>query len=298
MFKRIFAKRDLKSTSNLYRIIDVDASKLTEHSSGIDQLQNSEVDGFIIRNVFSPAEIEKIVSNYERVSINGRIEANSGMIVFPKPFSIVDQSSGNSREKVNEYYAGTEVFWSGFKEQFGVDFVGRCSETLEKISGGRKAKVPEGEYGEGSYHPATFKHLVPGVGEFKAHCGNFFHGEFPTFYEHMKEISIIQNQMSYFVMLKPSESGGELTLYDVNWEEAEIRLTGDTKLEGKKGEIYDLLNEKQVKRVKLNPNPGDMIVFSGGRIWHKVEVAQGSERYSIGGFLCRSTDDSQLYIWS
>ncbi len=298
MFKKLFGRKSNESNSPIYRFLDIDVSELAEYSNGIDQLQNREVDGFLIRNVFTPKEIDTIVSNYEKVSVNERTEANSGMIVFPQPFSVVDQTSDNSREKVNEYYAGTEAFWNGFEDRFGVNLVARCSETLEKIGGGRNAIIPKGEQGEGSYHPATFKHLVPGKGEFKAHCGNFFHREFPTFYAHMKEISIIKNQMSYFVMLKPSEYGGELTLYDVSWEEAEIRLNGDTKLEGKRGEIYDLLDDKQVKRIKLTPSPGDMIVFSGGRIWHKVEVARGSERYTIGGFLCRSSDDKDIYMWS
>ena len=46
----------------------------------------------------------------------------------------------------------------------------------------------------------------------------------------MKEISQIEHQMSYFVMLSPADKGGELTLYGVEWSQAEIRKKDDTTL--------------------------------------------------------------------
>lgn len=298
MFKKLFARKSKEAEGPIYRILDIDFSELENYSDGIDKLQNGGHHGFIIRNVFSQDEVNSIVASYTKIPEGELNEVNSGMIIYPAPFSLIDQNSENSKDKLNEYYRGTEVFWNNFSGQFGVDFVGRCKETISKIAGGRTAEIPIGEDGIGSYHPATFKHLVPGKGEFKAHCGNYFHKEFPTFYAHMKAISTIRNQMSYFVMLKPSESGGELTLYDVSWEQAEIRQTGDTVLEAPDGKLYDLLDTKNVKRDYLRPNPGDMIVFSGGRIWHKVEVAKGSERYTIGGFMSISKDDQSIYLWS
>jgi hypothetical protein len=298
MFKKLFAKKSSDAKGPIYRFLDVDYSELDQYPDGIDRLQNGDHHGFIIRNVFSKEEVDSIVSNYLEIPSEELNEVNNGMIMYPAPFSLIDQSSENSRDKLNEYYRGTEIFWNNFPNQFGVDFVERCQTTITKMASGRTARTPVGEDGIGSYHPATFKHLVPGKGEFKAHCGNYFHREFPTFYAHMKAISTIRNQMSYFVMLKPSESGGELTLYDVSWEQAEIRHPGDVVLEAPDGKLYDLLDEKQVKRDYLKPGPGDMIVFSGGRIWHKVEVAQGSERYTIGGFMSIAKDDQSIYLWS
>lgn len=298
MFKKFFARKSSEPTGPIYRFLDIDYDEVESYSDGIDNLQNGEQDGYLIRNVFSQEEVDSILSNYTKIPSDELNEVNSGMIIYPAPFSLIDQNSENSKEKLNEYYRGTEVFWNQFQDQFGVDFVQRCQSTIAIMANGRRAETPNGEDGVGSYHPATFKHLVPGKGEFKVHCGNYFHKEFPTFYAHMKAISTIQNQMSYFVMLKPSESGGDLTLYDVSWEQAEIRRTGDTVLEAKDGGLYDLLDTKKVKRDQLQPKPGDMVVFSGGRIWHKVEVAQGTERYTIGGFMSIAKDDKSIYLWS
>ena len=74
---------------------------------------------------------------------------------------------------------------------------------------------------------------------------------------------------------------------------------GFARLEDDEGNQYDLLNEEEVQRKKLKPGPGDMIVFAGGQIWHKVEFVQGSRpRFTIGGFMSRSKDDKTLYFWS
>jgi hypothetical protein len=45
--------------------------------------------------------------------------------------------------------------------------------------------------------------------------------------------------------------------------------------------------------------PGDMILFTGGRIWHRVEPVEGeSERVTIGGFVALAQDGERVYFWS
>ena len=100
-------------------------------------------------------------------------------------------------------------------------------------------------------------------------------------------------------MLQPSDKGGELTLYNLRWNDVKIRLSGDTVLVDEKGKKYDLLNKKQVPRISIAPQAGDMIVFSGGQIWHKVEFVKGTtNRITLGGFLSFTKDEKGLYIWS
>ena len=63
-------------------------------------------------------------------------------------------------------------------------------------------------------------------------------------------------------MLKPSDSGGELTLYDVSREQVKIRRTGDTLIEAPDGKLYDLLNQTKVKRDYLKPKIQVIRLFS------------------------------------
>jgi len=63
--------------------------------------------------------------------------------------------------------------------------------------------------------------------------------------------------------------------------------------EGKKIIIKDLIN------LKLRPQPGDLLMFYGGYIWHRVEDIEGNTpRITLGGFLNFSKDDKELYYWS
>jgi hypothetical protein len=46
-------------------------------------------------------------------------------------------------------------------------------------------------------------------------------------------------------------------------------------------------------------NEGDLLVFAGGELWHRVSKVEGSlTRYSLGGFMGFSHDGSRLYVWS
>lgn len=295
----LFTRKRKKEDENLYKMIEIDASELSSYPNGLDDIMKRYIDGFLVRNALSLDSVEKLIQFYENLDESERHEVNGGMIQHPAPFSWMEQSSGDSKEALIRFHKEAEARWDKFPQSSGVDFVGEMRSVVEKISGNRSIEVPTGAGGQGIYNPATYKYLVPGQGEFKAHCGNYFHNEFPFVYEHMKEISLIKDQMSYFVMLAPSEIGGELTLYDIEWSEAEIRETGDTVLVKHDGTKVDLLNEKKLARKKLSPNPGDMIVFAGGQIWHKVEVPEGKKpRRTIGGFLTFAKDDESIYIWT
>ena len=50
---------------------------------------------------------------------------------------------------------------------------------------------------------------------------------------------------------------------------------------------------------KFNPEPGDLLIFYGGRIWHRVEPILGSKpRITLGGFINFSDDDKKCFYWS
>jgi len=298
VFKKLFRRNVDRIDDPIYNIVDVEASDLGDYSTGIDKMQSGEIDGFIIRNVMSKAELDTLIKSHDRIEDDKKYFSDTGMAVYPPPFSNLDKSSSTYRQELEQFFIDAGSRWDSFQSKFGFDFEGRIHEILSKICNGRKAETPIGVDGVGRYNPGCFKHLIPGEGLFKAHCGNLFHKEFPTFYEHMNEISIIENQMSYFVMLDPSQKGGELTMYDLLWKNAEVRMNGDTVLKDKEDEMHDLENKKQVKRQQLSPQAGDMIVFSGGRIWHKVELAEETRRLTCGGFLTRSRDNDSVYTWS
>jgi hypothetical protein len=283
----------------LYNFRTLHLNDLNEEINYIQLLKNQEVDGFLIKNVFNKQEVHNLIKAYHDIDSDQKNVINSGLTIFPEPFSLLDQRSENSKENLTAYHLKAEKFWGAFPRTSKVDFVSKISMILKLMNHSIKPDIPRGVNNKGIYNPATYKEMSSDGGELKAHCGNYFKKEFGTFYSHLEETSLVDNQLSYFTMLQLPESGGELTLYNLKWKDVKIRLSGDTTLVGETGKKYNLLNHKQVKRVKIKPEPGDMILFSGGQIWHKVEFIEGPiNRLTLGGFISFKKESDGLYFWS
>ena len=50
---------------------------------------------------------------------------------------------------------------------------------------------------------------------------------------------------------------------------------------------------------KIKPKPGELLIFNGGHIWHKVEDIKGkSDRITVGGFMDMSADKTKWLFWT
>ncbi len=108
----------------------------------------------------------------------------------------------------------------------------------------------------------------------------------------------MDNQLSYFVVLQNPEGGGELTLYDLLWKDVQHKDHPENNdyvidLSGQRRYVSDL------GQVAVQPMPGDLLIFHGGPIWHRVENIYGRiPRITLGGFINFSTNREHLYYWS
>jgi hypothetical protein len=56
---------------------------------------------------------------------------------------------------------------------------------------------------------------------------------------------------------------------------------------------------KDVEQFTVKPLAGDVLIFSGGPIWHRVEDIKGdTSRITYGGFLNFSKDGKELFYWA
>ena len=108
----------------------------------------------------------------------------------------------------------------------------------------------------------------------------------------------MNDQLSYFLVLQESEKGGELSIYDMLWDQVKRKENPENNefvIDDKDNHIY----LKDVESFAVKPKPGDILIFSGGPIWHRVEDIKGSiPRITFGGFLNFSKDNKELYYWS
>ena len=132
--------------------------------------------------------------------------------------------------------------------------------------------------------------------QFRAHAGNQFIDVISD-YQHLNTLADVKDQLSYFTVLSPPESGGELVLYDLLWKDTPEIFKLDRRPNSP--QRHKIVEAKYKKLNYINPPKGAILIFAGGKIWHKVSPIQGSRnRVTLGGFLAHSRNKDVYYYWA
>ncbi|MBT3682994.1 MAG: hypothetical protein HOG35_07985 [Candidatus Marinimicrobia bacterium] len=278
-------------------IIEINMDDLNEFSYSLKDIQDLKISGLVIRNALSEETVNACVSIIKSAPDENKKEITSG-IIYPEGFSTAIESFGKDENELYSYFVRNKIFRENIVENFGFDFESLIQDTFSQLSGGLKVEVPQGMNDKGSYISLTAKIIKPGQGSIPIHCGNVLQYYFDDFYEHLEKSTSVYDQVSYFIMLDPSDSGGELTLYNTLWSETQ-KIIDNSTLENLDGEKINIEDPNSIGKQQLKLNPGDMIIFSGGQIWHRIEEIRGSkDRITIGGFIAYSKNNEKLYYWS
>ncbi len=280
--------------------------ELTErYPNALHDLYVGKEDGFLVKGVLSKSEVETILSNFQQVLEDEPAYTEVGF-TYPTVFAeYSNRIQGLPEEEkqagIRTYFSKNDRFASSFGQNFGIDLPNRLSALFRQIGGGREVDVPEGMEDEGRYPFATFRYLVPGTGMMAVHCGNYFQDTFLQFYQHLSTTVKVKNQMSFFIVLQEPEEGGELSVFNFRWEEGQSKInpSEDREIYLPDGTPYFIDDDKGMQKIMLKPQVGDMILFQGGSIWHRVEPVRGAEnRITFGGFMGFSMDEEVVYYWS
>jgi hypothetical protein len=223
---------------------------------------------------------------------------------YPRLFAQMvkpDDDFSSERENIKSYFSECEKLPETLKNHIQFDITDRIESVFNKISGGRNIEIPKGFDGEGNYPGTSIRINYPGKGFIMVHCGNYFQQEFPQFYDHLVTEVNVKDQLSYFLTVNPAEVGGELTLFDLLWEEGQTKTSArhDNEVFLSNGDRLDSSPDSPLKRMKVKPNAGDLLIFSGGPIWHKVELVEGTEnRITIGGFMSFTENKETIKYWT
>lgn len=268
---------------SLFNLIELDVTELDRYPDGIGDIYERKIDGMIIHNVFSQEEVSGVTAQLlsSEPPLQGKMLNNA--YVFGQALIVSDPDLRQYFEESVNFRSGCQKLFSGVR-----DFETRVTEVLSIVSGSRPVEVPTVPGGY-TYTPATSRVLREGQ-FIPPHCGNqFLHG-LPQYW-HLSKIVELEDQLSYFVMLNPPEAGGELVLYDLEWAD-----TKDGKVKG--GQLVESVIE-DYEQLPIQLRAGDMLLFDGGRIWHRVSPVQGTTpRITIGGFTAFSRKRTKVYYWS
>lgn len=313
LFKKIFGGKSQPSkavyiqkfTTEPYNFQTITEVELTKKNDELNELYLNNSDGYLIKNFLSEAEVDTIMSQFNRVLADDPAYTDVGF-TYPTVFA---EFSGRMKSLTEEqklpqlhsYFAKSSGFNSKFYEDYGVDVKHRFESLFSAISGGRTIEVASGFEEKGHYPFSTFRYLIPEKGLMSVHCGNYFGKTFQNFYKDLTKKVAVENQMSFFIMLQEPERGGELSLFNFKWKDGQTKTSPseDNEIIQPDGTKLYVENNPNIKKDKIVPKKGDMILFQGGRIWHRVEMVKGAvPRITFGGFLAPSLDGNKYYYWS
>lgn len=274
-----------------FRLRVVDFARLDEAAGLLDDFARHAIDAVLIRQVY-PADYMHEISR--------RVEAHEPpFYVFP-PVSASGEARGYrhlygitlvaARPDLAEYFRVAKSFRDDCRQLFGdgEDFEGRVRHIFSKLSGGRPvtlAETPDGQI----YMPATVR-ILPEGSTIDLHCDNNL-GHYPT-YGHLKTLCDVNDQLSYFLTVNTPDDGGELVFYQRRW-------SADDDAPSRYEMHKDAAMVEGCASFSLKPEPGDLILHAGGRLYHRVSASVGPRtRHTIGGFVANAFDGDTLYYWS
>ena len=245
----------------------------------IGRLRRQEIDGVIFRG-FMPAAI---ASSRARYLLENPDSMRSSYCPYGRMYARTLVGVGH---QLDRYFDDAQVFKEECDRLFEPEynFQSSLENLLKKISGDCLVSVPQGPLGQ-FYSPLTIRWIDPG-GAIAPHCESlYFEAKRPEF-EYLHQLAEEKTQFSFFMPMALPEAGGNLMLYDVDWEASELQTS-----------LARVKSQTDTTQVKVDV--GDLIIFDAGRIWHSVSQVEGiNPRMTIGGFICFSQDERTVYYFS
>jgi hapalindole-type alkaloid chlorinase len=281
------------SEKSALRILDIHVSEVEKYPNTLrDIMFERNFEGMIIREIFSSETIEQVVSRLEEGAMSSLFLTRPTKGVDNnryKPIEIYGQTLiGTSPSGLKNYFECAAAFQQECSSLFEghLDFEERIENVLSSLCNGLPVEVPQGLEKDQTYTPATIRVLFEG-NEMPVHAGNQLVCIPQS--EHLNTLIDTTDQFSYFIPITIPETGGELVIYDMEWNPQE----------NSEEKVLNSRFEQDCKSVSVAPNPGDMLVFDGGRYYHRVAPVSGNRpRRTIGGFMAFAKQHDKLYYWS
>ena len=219
-------------------------------------------------------------------------DVKPGFTIFPRTaFNIA-----NPDEPVDVYFSAAAQITDNLKNFVSVDVAQRFHEVFRDINNNQPVEVLNGP-NDTKFVPVNFRLMTPEVGA-KAtsliHNGANVTARCVNTYQHLKGLMDFDNQLSFFCIIQNCVEGGDITIYD--FPRDEYPNISDFRYLEKDGKRIDLETTKD--KCTVHMKPGDLIVFPGGQLWHRVDIIKKGQRISLGGFATDRYSDNNWFYWT
>lgn len=261
-------------------------------------LLNEKITGILFKNFLNQQETSNLINGFRNLPVNEKTQVNEGFISYPLSFAQFTQQKAQGQLTIQDYTVIAQKLEKELLPLFKMNITEKLCTFLQQFEEYKEiSPIYNSEYN--SYLvPFNIRELLPGQGELIAHCENLFFDEFPDFFNWLQLMNIRDNKLSYFITLQEPTEGGELCCFDINWANVQHRES-PVLLKDKANQQINLEDTGKVKRFFIKPRAGDLLLFAGGNVWHRVEKVRGAHsRITLGGFIAETTTLGKYYIWS
>jgi len=279
IYFRILQKFNTKKFNLVYCTVD----ELPNYPNIYEQIYNGKVDGIIIKNFISDSEVAAFKDKYYK---------NPSKLLYQKAYGdVFGYVIHEAQDKdLKDYFDKVQQYEDELKEYIGFDFNARFKEVVSKISNGVTVSTITKDDND-TYLGSAVKFMYPNKGGLIEHVGLQFYDQFASLKDVESRIDKT-GQLSFFSPLQYSEDGGALILFDLKFGKVPFKF--DT--------YYDKKLLRYIKSRKcyyLKPGVGELLMFNGGHIWHRVEAIRGTKpRITIGGFTTYLLDRKTIGFWN
>lgn len=293
-------RRRASQTEPLFHFLFIDAADVVRYPMLVEDIIAKKLDGVIIRNLFDSETISRLKGRLARNEVPFVKRVFNGFDDGPNAPYTLGRAIVSADPDLVEYFETAKNTRENLRNLFDGDvaFEQRIAEVFSALSNGRPVSVPPGPEEGQTYAPATIRFLPEGR-DIGIHVGNSFLRLAQA--KHLSTLVDVGDQLSYFVTINAPDTGGELVVYGLEWDDVASKFPAEI---GPNEMVYDR-SGVMIRLVELcdkeayKPGDGDLLIFDGGRYYHRVSHIGGpNARCTLGGFLALSKDKKQVCYWS
>lgn len=270
-------------------------------STKFELLVQKKLDALVVTDVLPNTlknDYESKLNNLSNASNN--VIKHKNLTIYPLSYAVIHQKNDEVENDflLSNFFKESKIANQNYPNLLGDKVKKNIDETLN-LATNYQIKLLQKENFE--FPALNVRCMQPAANyAIEIHCENSFVSQLnKTLKNFLLEKVDLMDAISFYTMLQKPEIGGDLILFDKNWDETPVEA-GNLDEKTRKNEKLFFNSSTEIPHKRIQLNQGDMVFFRAAQIWHCIDEVKGSKpRITAGGFLAAPLKgDSKYFYWS